>query len=126
VLTLEHVLQIHDAIVVSSGGAGGLRDTNLLETALGRPKQTAFGEELYASSFDKAAALLDSIANNHPFVDGNKRTALATAVAYLRDAMIQIDFTNKEYVTFMLRVVKTKPSIKVISKWLELHQVGEL
>lgn len=79
---------------------------HLLRSALASPLQTAFGEEIYKDSFAKAAALLDSIANNHGFRDGNKRTAMAAAnlFLYLREN-ITIQFSNQEYEEFMIYVV---------------------
>ena len=69
----------------------------------------------------KAAVLLDSIANNHGFRDGNKRTAMAAAVLYLHNNDIEIQFTNEEYEEIMLHVVNDKPSIKEIKTWLMQH-----
>ena len=65
-------------------GPGQLRDFSLLEAAILRPQATAFGEDAYRSTHEKAAALLHSLARNHPFVDGNKRTALAATAVFYR------------------------------------------
>jgi death-on-curing protein len=59
-----------------------LRDAGLLESAAARPRSTVFGDEAYPSIHDKAAALLHSLARNHPLVDGNKRLALAATIAF--------------------------------------------
>lgn len=98
-----------------------MRDVKLFEGALGRMTQTAFGKELYSNEFLKAGALLEAIANHHPFIDGNKRTSLAAAEAYLQSKKLSIDFTNEEYETFMLHVVNDRPSVKKIAAWLEEH-----
>jgi death on curing protein len=74
---------LHNEIIEASGGAKGVHSEHLLKSALARPLQTAFGEEVYKDSFTKATALLDSIANNHGFRDGNKRTAMAAAILFL-------------------------------------------
>ena len=71
--------------------------------------------------FSKAAALLDVIARNHGFRDGNKRTAMAAAVLYLTQNDIEIVFTNQEYEEIMLHVVNDKPTIEEIKQWLEVH-----
>jgi death-on-curing protein len=118
---LELITLIHDQIIDESGGSKGFHDVKLIESALARPAQSAFGEDAYTSLFEKAAALLDSIANNHGFRDGNKRTAMAAAIYYLSLFEIAIDITNEEYELFMLRVVNDKPAIVEISSWLERH-----
>jgi death-on-curing protein len=59
-----------------------VRDIGLLESAAARPQSTAFGEDAYPSIHDKAAALLHSIARNHPLVDGNERLSLAATIAF--------------------------------------------
>jgi death-on-curing protein len=118
---LEFITLIHDHIIDESGGSKGFHDIKLIESALARPAQSAFGEDAYTSLFEKAAALLDSIANNHGFRDGNKRTAMAAAIYYLSLFEIFIVITNEEYELFMLRVVNDKPPIVEISSWLERH-----
>lgn len=74
-ITLEEVLFIHNEIVLSSGCPTKVRDMNSLESAIARPFQTFDGIELYNTTFEKAAAIAESIIFNHPFVKGNKRTA---------------------------------------------------
>jgi death-on-curing protein len=118
---LEFIELIHDQIIDESGGSKGFHDKKLVESALARPVQSAFGKDAYASLFEKAAALLDSLANNHGFRDGNKRTAMAAAIYYLSLFSITITITNKEYETFMLHVVNNNPLVAEISAWLEHH-----
>lgn len=117
----EFAVFIHDEIVKASGGLGGVHDENLLRSALVRPLQTAHGTEQFTTVFQKAAALLYSIANNHGFNDGNKRTAMALAGYLLATYGYIVNFTNDEYEEVMLWVVKTKPRVKEIADWLEGH-----
>ncbi|HEU4914706.1 MAG TPA: type II toxin-antitoxin system death-on-curing family toxin [Candidatus Saccharimonadales bacterium] len=112
---------IHDQIIEASGGSKGFHNEGLIRSALARPNQSAFGEDIYADLFMKAAALLDSIANNHGFRDGNKRTAMAAAVLYLSMHNIEVQFTNEEYEEIMLHVVNDKPSVEEIKSWLMQH-----
>lgn len=79
-LELEHVLATHEIV---TGGDTAVRDPGLIESACGRPQATAFGEDAYPTIWEKAAAFLQSLARNHGFVDGNKRTAWTCAVAFL-------------------------------------------
>ena len=77
-LTVVEVIAIHDDQIERFGGAAGLRDRGLLEAALFRP-QTGY----YADLIEEAAALWESLAQNHPFIDGNKRAAFASAYTFL-------------------------------------------
>jgi death-on-curing protein len=112
---------VHDEIIDASGGLKGTHDEGLVKSALGRPNQSAFGEDIYPDIFTKAAALLDSIANNHGFRDGNKRTAMAAAALFLSHNGITIQFTNPEYEEVMLHIVNHKPTLDEISTWLKTH-----
>ncbi|MGA5414130.1 type II toxin-antitoxin system death-on-curing family toxin [Streptomyces pseudogriseolus] len=80
-LTAEDVLAIAEDAVDDQRIV--VRDAGLLESAVHRPSASLFGQEAYADLFDKAAALLQSLAVNHPFVDGNKRTAWVSCVVFL-------------------------------------------
>jgi death-on-curing protein len=78
-LSVDEVLEIHTALIVRFGGAEGIRDTGLLESALYRP-QSGY----YVDLVEMAAAMFESLINNHPFVDGNKRVAFFSADVFLR------------------------------------------
>lgn len=78
-LTARHVVRINADLT----GPGGVRDIGLIESACMRPRATAYGEDAYPSIWEKAAALLQSLARNHGFTDGNKRTAWTAAAAFL-------------------------------------------
>jgi death-on-curing protein len=114
---------IHDQIIDASGGSKGFHNEGLIKSALARPLHSVMGEDAYPDMFSKAAALLDAIARNHGFRDGNKRTAMAVAVLYLEQNDIKVVFTNQEYEDIMLHVVNDKPSIEEIKEWLEQHVI---
>lgn len=82
-LTLDEVLAIHADQIRRYGGASGLRDRGLLESALAMPRASFDGEYLHGTVFEMAAAYLYHLARNHPFVDGNKRTALMCTLVFL-------------------------------------------
>jgi death on curing protein len=82
-LTLDEVLGIHADQIRVYGGASGLRDLELLQSAIAMPETTFNGEYLHPSVFEMAAAYFFHLALNHPFVDGNKRTALMCALVFL-------------------------------------------
>ena len=79
----EIVLIIHTDLLQRYGGSAGLRDRNLLESAIAQPKITVGGKYAHKTIFDKAAAYGFHVCMNHPFVDGNKRTALAACLVFL-------------------------------------------
>jgi death on curing protein len=82
-LTLEDVLMIHDEQLEAYGGISGIRDENLLESAVMMPQAGFGGEYLHQGLFEMAAAYAFHIAENQPFLDGNKRTALVSALVFL-------------------------------------------
>ena len=95
--TIETVIAIHEVLIDQTGGASGLRDAGALESALMRP-QIGY----YNGIIEEAAALMESLAINHPFVDGNKRIAFAVADTFLRMNGYYIDCDNREaYEHFM-------------------------
>ena len=82
-LTLDEILAIQAEQIQRYGGTKGLRARDLLESAIAMPAATYGGEFLHSTLFDMAAAYLFHLCNNHPFLDGNKRTALATCLTFL-------------------------------------------
>jgi death-on-curing protein len=92
-LTLDEVLGIHADLIRGYGGSGGLRDLKLLRSAIAMPETTFDGEYLHPSVFEMAAAYLFHLARKHPFVDGNKRTALMCALVFLglKDQRLQVE-----------------------------------
>jgi death-on-curing protein len=83
--TLEAVKAIHAEVLAAHGGAAGLRDAALLESAVAAPQATMTGKPVFSSPVEIAAAYLFYLCRNHPFVDGNKRTALATCLVFLSE-----------------------------------------
>lgn len=81
-----------------------VRDIGLLESAAARPRSTAFGEDAYPSIHDKAAALLHSIARNHPLVDGNKRLSLAATIAFYGLNGLRLTLSNDEAYELVMAV----------------------
>jgi len=72
-ITLEEVIAIHHLLIEEFGGEEGIRDAGLIEAAIQRPFATFDGKDLYPTPLEKAAGILESFVNNHPFIDGNKR-----------------------------------------------------
>ena len=83
--TVEAVKAIHAEVLAAHGGGEGLREEALLESAVAAPQATMMGEPLFTDPIEIAAAYLFYLCRNHPFVDGNKRTALATCLVFLSE-----------------------------------------
>jgi len=120
-ITVKDVLLLHDMAVDATGGSHGLRDVGLLESAVARPESSFGGEELYPTIFLKAGALIHSLLRNHPFVDGNKRTSLFSAMTFLELNGYKFIAEQMEIVEFALKVENDKLSVEEISTWLEEH-----
>lgn len=112
---LGEAIAIHDALIHEFGGAPGLRDEGALAAALMRP-QLGY----YNSLIEEAAALLESLANNHPFVDGNKRTAFAVTDTFLQLNGYYIDCDSRETYDLFMRLFETHAfRFAQLRTWLE-------
>jgi death-on-curing protein len=120
-LTLEEVLLLHARLIQRTGGSGGVRDMRLLDSALARPRATFGGEDLYPGLWYKAAVLMHSLVKNHPFVDGNKRTALTATGLFLELNGYMMTASNEEALDFTRRVVLGEIDVKLMAAWLEDH-----
>lgn len=89
-LTLDQVLRLHSKSLAQHGGTDGIRDMGLLQSAIAQPAASFGGEYLHASLFEKAAAYAFHIAENQPFLDGNKRTALLSALVFMKSNGVAI------------------------------------
>lgn len=116
-LTLEETLHLHQRLLERFGGLSGVRDLGLLQSALARP-QTGYYESLSL----QAAALLQSLALNHSFVDGNKRVAFAATAIFLlmNGQRLKVSPDNGE--SFLIeKVIQAKIDLQVIATWIETH-----
>lgn len=121
--TVEQTLFIHYRLIEETGGSHGVRDVPLLQSAIARPMATFGQTDLYPDIFAKAAALMHSLIKNHPFIDGNKRTAITTASIFLIRNGCRIKASNKELERFTLKVASTNTEIEEIAKWFKKHTV---
>lgn len=118
-LTLEEVLQMHDAFIDAFGGLKGVRDSNLLLSAIEIPKSTMFGNDLYPSIYDKAAAYLFHLVQNHPFNDANKRTGFGVAYIFLKANKAPIMFNDEDFENLVIEVAKGKKTKAEIAHFFE-------
>ena len=118
-IQIEEVEKIHDILVEKFGGAKGIRDRGTLESAIGRPFQTFDGKDLYPNPVDKAAAIFESIISNHPFVDGNKRTAYVLMRLILKENKLDINVGQNEKYEFVIKAAKGELTFDNIKDWIE-------
>jgi death-on-curing protein len=120
-LTVEEVLLLHARLIQRTGGSGRVRDMGLLESALARPQATFGGEDLYPGLWDKAAALMHSLVKNHPFVDGNKRTALTATGLFLELNGYTLTASNEEALDWVRQAAVGEIAVESMAAWLESH-----
>lgn len=120
-LSIKDVLLLHNMVIDASGGLHGLRDLGLLESALARPQSSFGGDDLYPTIFLKTGALVHSLLHNHPFVDGNKRTSVFSAMTFLELNGYKFEVKQKEMVDYVLKIENEKLLVEEIAIWFKGH-----
>ena len=120
-ISLEQVLQLHVLAVRYGGGSEGVRDIGRLESAVASQTQEVFGQELYRSVYDKSAALIRGIVGDHPFHDGNKRTAMLVGLTFLEMNSFEFIAKTGELEDFAVQIAVEHLSVDDIATWLEQH-----
>ncbi len=118
-ITLKEALIIHELAIDKFGGGYGVRDMDLLESAIQRPNATFDRQELYPHPIDKAAAIIESIVKNHPFSDGNKRTGYILMRLILLKSKLDIEASEKEKYEFVIKIAEGKLNFDEIKYWIE-------
>lgn len=101
------------------GGRAGIHDFTLLHSAIERPKAQFGGKYLYSSIWQMAAAMLQSLVKNHPFEDGNKRTAYFSTMRFLRINGYRLHAETKEVIPFMRSVDVENLTLEQIAAWFK-------
>lgn len=122
-ITLKDVLRFHELSIKKFGGSLGLRDEGYLQSATERPIVTFGGEYLYPSPFEKAAAILESILKNHPFVDGNKRTAFLACDATFGLHNLIFTLSEDESYQFVINVATSQLSFEMVVDFLKSKSI---
>lgn len=118
-LDKQLILAVHDEQLAEHGGLSGLRDDGLLESALARPEHlAAYGKPDVA---ELAASYGYGIARNHPFIDGNKRTAFVTALLFLAFNRYSFKATDSDKVIVMLKVAAGEITEAEFATWIRAH-----
>lgn len=121
--TLSELIYINGTVIRKpeiTAGTQQIRDIQLLEAAVARPAASAFGQDAYPTLREKAAALLHSVARNHPFTDGNKRTATVGALFMLRVNGQAVAWTQDEALAMILNVAEGRSGADDFAAWLPL------
>ncbi|MBX2840171.1 MAG: type II toxin-antitoxin system death-on-curing family toxin [Flammeovirgaceae bacterium] len=120
-MELEDIIKIHQYLVKEFGGHNGIRDKELLSSAILRPFMTFGGMELYKTPEERASAYLESILVNHPFVDGNKRTGYTLMRLMLLNNGKDLKATKKERYEMIMKVASGEYDYDHILNWLFRH-----
>ena len=124
-IVLQEIKDLHKTLIELFGGSIGIRDLESLKSAISRPFQTFENKDLYPSTIQKAAALIESIVSNHPFIDGNKRTGYVTMRIFLISNGFDIKATQDEKYQFVIAIASGKLKLDKINEWLEEHIIEQ-
>lgn len=120
-LTFAEIIEIHNYQIENFGGASGVRDMELLKSAIGMPSATFGGTFLHPTIYEMTAAYLFHLVENHPFVDGNKRVGAMAALVFLDMNGIDFEASNEEFTAMVLRVASGKMLKAEITLFLKEH-----
>ena len=119
--TVQDIYELHIQLEKTFILSSGIRDKNLLASAVNTPFQTFMGNDLYPSLYDKAAQLCYGIANNHPFIDGNKRTALHSMYVYLIINGYDITASQQDVENLIINVAAGNITNTELAYWLKVN-----
>lgn len=121
-LLLEQILLLHSQLIAETGGSDGLRDSDLLDSALNAPFQTFDGSSLYPTLQQKAARLGYSLVNNHPFVDGNKRIGIHVMLVFLAINGLELQYEQSHLIEVGLALASGTMDDQALLRWILEHQ----
>ena len=119
--TLEQILILHERLVLKTGGASGIRDIGLIQSALARADASFASVELYPGVLEKAAAICCGLTQNHGFVDGNKRIGVTAMLLILRRNGISLQYKQEELIALGLSLAQGKSDVAQVESWLNEH-----
>ena len=122
-ISLEEILRLHFQLIEDFGGSHGVRDEGRLKSVVHALRQEAYGNEQYVTVFEKAAVYLRNIVGDHPFVDGNKRTAVTVCSIFLIRNGRKISAPPNDLELFTIAVATEHMEIAEIANWLECNTV---
>jgi death-on-curing protein len=119
--SVEDILRIHFQLIEDFGGSHGVRDEGRLKSLIGAPFQEVFGQQQYPDVFNKAAVYLRNTIADHPFIDGNKRTAITICGIFLARNKVNLTADQKELEDFVVSIAVEHLAIDQITDWLKTH-----
>ena len=122
-ILIEDVIEVHQMVIAEHGGASGIKDFSLLDSAINRPFSTFDGQDLYPTVVSKSAALIQSIVQNHPFNDGNKRTGYVVCRSFLKNFGFDISASEDEKYDFVISISKGAMQFEEINDWITKHLI---
>jgi death-on-curing protein len=122
-ISVEQVLRIHEKVIAASGGDPTVLDRTKVESAVAQPRMTFGGSPLYPTVAKKAAALGFSLINNHPFLDGNKRTGIISVLAFLSRNGYKLRAGVDEEEAMVLGVASGRVDRDEFSSWIRDNMI---
>ncbi|GHV07164.1 death-on-curing protein [Spirochaetia bacterium] len=117
-VTIEHVIEMHSALIAETGGLDGVRDMNLLDGSVNSPYHTFGGQNLYPTIQAMAAHLAFSLVKNHPFLDGNKRIGVLAMLVFLDVNGIPVHCSNEELIKLGLELAEGSMDEAAVIDWI--------
>lgn len=124
-LSAKEILLVHALAISETGGGNGVRDPHAIFTLQDLPRQSAFSKELYPGVYKKAALYARNIILSHPFVDGNKRTAMTSAIVFMEDNGYHFVAKEGQVEKFALKIVNKHLEINAIAKWFKENSMKQ-
>ena len=122
-LTVDEIISLHKKLIEKTGGSDGIRDINLLESAVFSAEATFGDKECYPTVEEKAARLMYALTNNHAFVDGNKRIGVFVMLITLKLNKAELKYTQDELISLGLAVASGETDYDEIYKWIIGHKI---
>ena len=120
---LDTVLRLHSKMILHSGGSDGIRDIGLVHSAIARASAAYGGVEAYPTLIEKAAAMGCGLAQNHGFIDGNKRIGMAVMLLILRRNAVQLAYEQQELIALGMSVAQGTADVSDVLNWIYSHQI---
>ena len=120
-LSIPQIVMMHSALLKETGGLDGIRDENLLDSAVNAPFQTFGGEYVYKTLEAKVARLGYSLVKNHPFVDGNKRIGMLAMLVFLEINGIELTCSDQDIIETGLKLAAGEMDDKQLLEWILRH-----
>lgn len=122
-LSKDQVLNVHSQLILVTGGSCGVRDDNMLDSALATPFQSFGGDELYSSIAAKAARLCYGLVKNHAMIDGNKRLGAHVMLIFLELNGCRLLYSQEDLIDIILGVAASEKSAEDLLIWIIEHQI---